>query len=92
MVSEQEAIQVATIITGAVAYAVSGYLQKVRKDEKTTFDRGKFAKTVLVGLVAGGAILVQDIQDIEVALAIAVPIVDEIVNTYIDVRRDGVGG
>lgn len=81
--NEEQLTKAAIVIIGTVAYAVSGYMQKVRKDETVVFEPVKMGKTVVVGVVAGGVILLQDVSEVEVAIGIAVPIVDEILNNYI---------
>lgn len=81
--NEEQLTKAAIVVIGTVAYAVSGYMQKVRKDETVVFEPVKMGKTVVVGVVAGGVILLQDVSEVEVAIGIAVPIVDEILNSYL---------
>lgn len=81
--NEEQLTKAAIVIVGTVAYAVSGYLQKVRTNAAVQFDGQKFGKTVLVGVVAGGVILLQDVSEADVAIGIAVPIVDELLNSYL---------
>lgn len=78
--------------TAAIGYALTGYVSKVRRDPDIQFDVAKFMKTILVG-IAAGVIMAARGDDVNpeayaAAAAIAIPIVDEVLNNIIEANRD----
>lgn len=96
MVDPTELQRLLVYTTAAVGYAVSGYMAKVRKDPDVSFDPVRFGTTVLIG-VAAGVIMALRGEDVTpeayaAAAAIAIPIVDKLVNLGLDAAGYGNAG
>lgn len=61
-------------------YALSGYVKNRHKDPNTKFRPALFARTVVVGALAGALVSAGYAEGFEPAMAIAVPIVDQALN------------
>lgn len=86
--TETQLSRLALYSAAATGYAITGYASKVRRRENESFSAAKFAKTVLVGVVAGGIMAARG-DDVNpeaytAASVIAIPIVDEVLNNAIE--------
>lgn len=88
--SEHEPIMRASVyVLYATAYALAGYLANVVNDDDVDFNPVRFGKTVAIGIVAGVAMIVMDdIDGVDAAIAIAIPIVDKIWNAAANYREE----
>ena len=75
----------------AVAYAIAGYMSNVLQG-KMSFEPGKFFKTVLIGVIAGGVIAFRGDdptpEGYDAAVVIAIPIVDQMWNSVSEIIHD----
>lgn len=95
MNDQEPVVRAAIYVLAAIGYGVTGYLSKVSRNDDVTFSPTKLGKTVAVGAGAG-VIMAARGDDVNpeayaAAAAIAIPIVDELLNVAIERTQLGSG-
>lgn len=86
--SEHEIQRFLLYVGASIAYAAFSYISKVLSDDDVHFDPVKMGKTVVVGAVAGGIMVSGgdewSVEAYGAAAAIAIPVVDTMLNRAVD--------